>query len=212
MKKRFASLVLALAMFVTLMPATLAAGTDHDSCEFVELTREQYIASKAGALGISFEEAEALVDENIMQTLAMIPAPLDGFEATGGSTDQYGVNTAYGYIVYTKDVPNTARLLKVRMSVYAIVISGPPGRYVSEIGSVTVLPGSSGEYTLDATGDARISSDKQSVYISADGNAEIAETEARNIGFSTELISIGKSSSSSFYLRYPFTVGATYRV
>ena len=140
MKKRFVSLILALAMFATLMPAALAAGADHDSCEFVELTREQYIASKAGALGISFEEAEALVDENIMQTLAMIPMPLDGFEATGGSTDQYGVNTAYGYIVYTKDVPNTARLLKVRMSVYAIVISGPPGRYVSEIGSVTNIP------------------------------------------------------------------------
>ena len=77
---------------------------------------------------------------------------------------------------------------------------------------MTVLPGSSGEYTVDAVGDARISSDKQSVYISADGNAEIARTAARNMGFSAELISIGQSYGSSYYLLYPFTVVATYRV
>lgn len=216
MKKRFASLVLALAMFATLMPASLAADTDHDSCEFVELTREQYIASKAGALGISFEAAETIVDENIKQTLASIPALLgaeyDGFHGEGGYTDEYGVNTAYGYLVYTRDVPNTIRKLKVRMSVYTVIISGPPGRYVSEIGTTKVQPGSNGEYTLDASCDARISPDKQAVYITADGNAEIKRSEAENLGFDAEVISFGESHGSNYYLRYPFTVGATYTV
>lgn len=216
MKKRLASFALALLMFTALNSTALAADTNRNPCEFVELTREQYITAKSNDLGISFEEAEAIVDENIRQTLAQIPAPLasewDGFHGEGGSTDEYGVNTAYGNIIYRRDIPHTLGLLKARMSVAAVIISGPPGRYVSELGTKKVQPGTSGNYTLDASCDAWISSDKQSVYITADGNAEMKRSEAENLNFDLEVISYGISNGSDYYLRYPFSVGATYTV
>lgn len=53
---------------------------------------------------------------------------------------------------------------------------------------MTVLPGSSGRYALAASCNARISPDKQAVYLSADGNAEIEKSEAESLGFNLEVI------------------------
>lgn len=210
--KKVAGLFLALIMCSLLCVPAFAEDFKDASSEFVSLTREEYISQKAARLGISYEEAEALVDENINNTLSMVPMATDGFEATGGSTDEYGVNTAYGYIVYTKVIPNTDSMMKVRMSSYAVIISGPPGRYISEVETPSALPGSSGEYTINASCNVSLASNKQSATLSASGNAEITQTYAVEMGLSDTVISFGQSFGTTSYLRYPFTVGATYRV
>lgn len=211
MKKNI-SIFLALVMCMLFSVPALAASSDSNPAEFVPLTREEYISHKADRLGISYEEAEALVDENIENTLAMIPMATDGFTPVGGWTDEYGVSTTYGYIEYEKPVPRTDSYMTVLMSVYTTIISAPPGRYIAEVDTPEVFPGSSGYYTLDASCNVSVPSNKQSVVLSATGNAEITLSHAKDMGLSAEIISYGQSIGTTEYLRYPFTVGATYRV
>ena len=76
--------VLALALLLAAMPAavfaaeaptetSLSVDDAFSSGRFVQMTREEYITGKASLLGISYSEAEAIVDKSIADAIAELP-------------------------------------------------------------------------------------------------------------------------------------------
>lgn len=217
MKKhnRVLTFVLALAAMVSMvtMPSSATSLDSHSDATYNEITREQYVAHIAQKNGISYDTAEEEVSQAILATIDKHNIPVItpfGFEETNS---EYigGVKTSYGYWVSNKVIPNTGGDMSVRMSVYSILVSAQQGTYISHVDdSLDVLPGDSGIYTITASGNVRW--DDYTVHLSSSGNAEITYDTAVDFGLDAEWISFGQSLGTATYLRYPFTLGETFRI
>lgn len=111
--------VLALALLLAAMPAavfaaeaptetSLSVDDAFSSGRFVQMTREEYITGKASLLGISYSEAEAIVDKSIADAIAELPKEAtsetgdnaispQSWRSTDTETNNNGTFTIYGF-------------------------------------------------------------------------------------------------------------------
>lgn len=147
--------VLALALLLAAMPAavfaaeaptetSLSVDDAFSSGRFVPLTREEYIAGRASHLGISYSEAEAIVDKNIADAIAELPKEAtsetgndaispQSWRSTAIITNNDGTKTIHGFI--ENDYVHTSGY-RVHYSVYATAIASHYGKTWADVESV----------------------------------------------------------------------------
>ena len=146
--------VLALALLLAAMPAavfaaeaptetSLSVDDAFSSGRFVQMTREEYITGKASLLGISYSEAEAIVDKSIADAIAELPKEAtsetgdnaispQSWRSTDTETNNNGTFTIYGFI---ENYYTHSSVYKVFYSVQAIAIASHYGKTWSEVES-----------------------------------------------------------------------------
>lgn len=161
---------------------------------FEEVSREEYITEKANNLGVTYEEAEAIVDANIQNTLASIPSPAtwdpDYYESNGDST-----STVYGRLscIYT----HTSGF-KVIYYTQAVVIAHHYGQTWSDCDATGGAdPYGDGEFTFSGTTTAKIVN-STTIRMTCSGYFQVEYDVALSLGI-TECFSA--SVSGSRYLR-----------
>lgn len=218
MKKRFSCFLLALVLCLAL-PVTAFAndGGSEENFEFIPMTMEEYVSKKAESLGISYAEADKLVVQSINNTLSEIYPVTRGGEFVSSSSQQVdGTRFTTGYIQYVQAVARTEGLIKVKISVPALMIETTVGRYLSDVSTdqARIYEASSGVYTV-AQHTTQVSvdfQDKFTVVMSGAGNVEITYGNAVELGVNMEIFGYSSNTSWNTYTRIPFVIGTTYKV
>lgn len=216
MKKffKFFSVFLALVLLATALP--VAAYEDESLSEhimtvddfcgseyFTPMTREEYIANKATIEGITYSEAEAIVDQKVDAAIAALPATtVDAGNAMVSPsswigdttvTNKDGTFTIYGRVssIYT----HTSGL-KALYYTQAVAVASHYGKTWADCTSVgNAEPYGSGNFQFIGTCSANLISTTQ-IRLVLNGYFQIAKTIAENSGISN-------------YFSYSTTVGTT---
>lgn len=162
MKRTITVLIVIVILFASFLPVATAnedpnnhiltaddiLGSDH----FESLTREEYISNSAIANGISYEEAETIIDEKINNALSQIPAPTTWYP---DSSIDNGDTTAtvYGNVKFEYYV--TFPYMHVTYKIPAILIQSHYGSTWIHIDPHICLPGS-GTYEYEDFSSASI--------------------------------------------------------
>lgn len=203
MKKmnKLASLLLALAMCIALAVPALAYGEDAPSDEevqFIPMSREAYIASKAAGENISYEEAEADVDSKIAAAIAAIPSTQAWSPDT--TVDNHDTTyTSYGriYKIYTH-----ASGLSMRYSVEAVKLRSTQGANWIDLNtsSAWCQPDGSGNHNFIGTTSANLLSNTQ-IRLAVTGYFEISESLAASSSINLELFAYSVTVGKTVYYR-----------
>lgn len=165
---------------------------------FELLTREEYITVKAEANGISYEEAEAILDENIQNAIAALPSPAV-WEPGQSIQNPNTTVTIYGriYQIYTHSCG-----MKAIYSVQATMIASHYGANWAECDASTCAarPYGDGHYTFTGDCTARITS-TTTIFMTLEGYFEIEREIANSIGIDLGGLSFGGSTGDKSYYR-----------
>lgn len=206
MKKIF-SFALALMLVVTMLPLSVCASTekaaaplptsyDDSSFTFIPISREEYITEFASSKGISYKDAEKIIDKCISDAVAQIPQPNawepDTSIDNGDTTDTvYG--RVYGQFKHTSG-------LKISYSMQAIQItSNYGGTWVSCSSPGKVYPGS-GEYTFNGSCTGSIIN-TTTLRVVLEGVFEVEREIALNLGINLDYLEFGYTGGSKTYYR-----------
>lgn len=208
--KSMVSLLCTLAIVLTAMLSNASAALTTEGGEsrnpsedvsvsehFQPITREEYIAEKALHNGISYEEAEASLDENIENALAALPFPAD-WESHQTVPNGDSTWTDYGRVVkiYTHKSG-----LQAIYSVNAVLVGSHYGANWVECDSTGVARAyGSGEYTFDGTCTARITT-TTTILMSMEGVFEITKEYAINSDVDLSGFTFGTGVTGTEYYR-----------
>jgi hypothetical protein len=211
MKQATMSIVLVLLMCLSLSGAALASdsGGSSDSEQFVPMTREEYITSKAAGQGVDYETAEAELDAKIAAAVAALPTSTISKPSSGISTRSWEIDTSidngdttytsYGriYKIYTD--PNG---LKVRYSVDAVKLRSNHGAQWIEINasSAWVQPEGSTNYEFYGSPTANKISTTQ-VRLAVTGYFQLTKSEAVSGGINVGIANSTVTVSGTTYYR-----------
>lgn len=208
--RRSVSCLMVLLMLLTMMPLYASAeesttsehylsAADTEGSEwFQPMTREEYIAEMAVSKGITYSQAEEILDQAIDAAIASIPAPMswegDTYVNNGDST-----HTIYGrvFVNYLDDSG-----MSVTYSVQAALVKSNYGStWVSCNENGTYVPGS-GAYTFYGSCTASIITTRQ-LRLVLDGYFEISFSDAWSIGVDLEVCEYSYTSGFTTYYRRP---------
>lgn len=198
---RLASLLLALAMCIALAVPALFYGEDAPSGEevqFIPMSREAYIASKAAGENISYEAAEADVDSKIAAAIAAIPSTQARSPDT--TVDNHDTTyTSYGRIckVYTH-----ASGLGMRYSVEAVKFrSAQDANWIDlNASSACCQPDGNGNHNFIGIASANLLSNTQ-IRLAVTGYFEISKSIDTSSSINPELFAYSVTVGNTAYYR-----------
>ena len=205
--RRFSALFTALLLLFCAVPAASAAEDSSglspdaalDSGSFEPITRQAYISTKAQQLGISYAEAEAIVDDKIAAAKSSLTglAPCS-WEGDHTETNPDGTFTIYGRVSFIHEDPCG---LEVICDVQAVMIASHYGKtWVDCNENGQVLPYGSGTFTFIGSCSASIVSTTE-LRIAASGNFEIAEEVMDQLDVNAEFFGYSHSVGTTRYYR-----------
>ena len=163
------------------------------SSSFVPIRRTDYIQAKAEQAGISYEDAEALVDTGIEAAIAAL-AGAD----VGDSTRPADAAVSYGQVseVYTHESG-----LQAVYTVQAVAVASSGGLRWADCngaGTASVLGG--GPFTFEGSCTARVVSPTD-LRMTLSGYFDLAKDLAQETGITVDLLSFSVTPTSTYHIR-----------
>lgn len=164
---------------------------------FIPISREEYIRTKSEKEGITYEEAEAIVDKDIENAKASLPAP-NTWDDDHIVTNPNGTFTLYGriYKIYTHKSG-----LKAQYEVQAVMVASHYGKsWASCDATGSAFPYGGGYF--DFEGDCTASKiSNTEIRMTLSGYFDIEESVATDMGINVELFSFSTSVGNTYHYR-----------
>lgn len=164
---------------------------------FIPISREEYIRTKSEKEGITYAEAEAIVDENIAKAKASLPAPIS-WENDTIVTNPNGTFTLYGrvFAIYRHESS-----LMAKYEVQAVMVASHYGRSWAECSSTgRASPYGNGYFDFEGDCSAWMISTTD-IRMTLSGSFDIEESYANDLNIDLKLFGYGYTLGNTYHYR-----------